>query len=165
VTIKAAIFDLDGTLVSLPIDYQALYAEFRKIIGIKNIEPVTKTVAALNEQLREKVFEKWTMAESAILPKISIVNAGIELYKQYSEIPKALVTMQGMRTVEKILSMLNLSFQVVITREDNLDRTAQITLALGKLRLKPESAIVIGDRETDKTAAKKIGCKFRMVKQ
>jgi phosphoglycolate phosphatase-like HAD superfamily hydrolase len=52
----------------------------------------------------------------------------------------------------------------VITREDGLDRTVQIVLALEKLGLKPENVVVIGDRETDKTAAEKIGCKFRMVK-
>jgi HAD superfamily hydrolase (TIGR01549 family) len=164
VTIKAAVFDLDGTLVNLPIDYRALYAEFRKIMRIKNIEPITKTVAALNEALRGKVFETWTMAESATLPKMTIVKEGVELYEHYLEVPRALVTMQGKKTVEKILSTLNLSFQVVITREDSLDRTTQITLALEKLRLKPENVIVVGDRETDKTAAKKIGCKFKMVK-
>ncbi len=164
-TIKAAIFDLDGTLVSLPIDYRALYAEFRKIMGIKNVEPVTKTVAALPKALRGKVFETWTAAESAIMPKMTIVKDGIDLYKQYSEIPKALVTMQGTKTVERILDTLNLSFRVIITREDSLDRTTQITSALEKLKLKPENVIVIGDRETDKTAAEQAGCKFRIVKQ
>ena len=163
-TIKAAIFDLDGTLVKLPIDYRALYEEFCKITGIKNIEPVTETVAALNEALREKVFETWTKAELAILQKMTAVKEGVELYEQYSEISKALVTMQGKRAVEKILSTLNLSFLVIITREDSLDRAAQITLALEKLRLKPENVIVIGDRETDKIAAERVGCKFRMVK-
>jgi len=165
VTIKAAIFDLDGTLVNLPIDYQALYAEFRKIMGIKNVEPVTKTVAALNQPLKGKVFETWILAEFAILPKMTIVKEGMELYKQYSEIPEALVTMQGSKTVERIRVTLNLSFQVIITREDSLDRSAQIILALEKLKLKPENVIVIGDRETDKTAAEKVGCKYRIVKQ
>jgi HAD superfamily hydrolase (TIGR01549 family) len=165
VTIKAAIFDLDGTLVNLPIDYRALYTEFQKIMRIKNVEPVTETVPALNEVLRRKVFETWTIAESAILPKMTVVKEGTKLYKQYSEVPKAMVTMQGMKTVEKILRILNLTFQVVITREDSLDRTAQITLVLEKLRLKPEDVIVIGDREADKIAAEKVGCKFRMVKR
>ena len=163
-TIKAAIFDLDGTLVNLPIDYRALYAEFRKITRIKNIEPVTKTVASLNEPLREKVFEIWTRAEFVILPKMTIVKKGIDLYGQYSKIPKALVTMQGQKTVEKILHTLNLSFEAVITREDSLDRVAQITLALEKLTSKPENVIVVSDRETDKAAAEKIGCKFKTVK-
>jgi HAD superfamily hydrolase (TIGR01549 family) len=163
VTIKAAIFDLDGTLVNLPIDYRALYAEFRNITGTKNIEPITKTVAALNEALKGKAFETWTRAEFAILPKMTIIKEGVELYEQYSKIPKALVTMQGKNIVEKILSILNLSFQVIITREDSLDRTAQIALALEKLGLKPENVIVIGDRETDKNAAEESGCKFRMM--
>jgi HAD superfamily hydrolase (TIGR01549 family) len=134
------------------------------ITGIKNIEPVTKTVGSLNEILRGKVFETWTKAELAILPRMAIVKKGIDLYRQYSEIPKALITMQGKETVEKVLGTLNLSFQEVVTREDTLDRTEQIMLGLRKLRLKPENVIVFGDRETDKTAAKKIGCKFKMVK-
>jgi phosphoglycolate phosphatase-like HAD superfamily hydrolase len=53
---------------------------------------------------------------------------------------------------------------VVITREDSLDRIAQITLAVEKLGLKPEDVVVIGDRESDRTAAEENGCKFRMVK-
>ena len=162
--IKAAIFDLDGTLVNLPINYEALYEEFEKIIGTKNIEPVTKTVAGLNETLRRRVFDVWTAAELAILPKLIIVKGGMRLYQQYHDMPRALVTMQGKKTVEKILNTLNLSFQVIITREDSLDRTTQIKLAIEELRLKPESVIVIGDRETDKPAAETVGCKFEMVK-
>jgi HAD superfamily hydrolase (TIGR01549 family) len=165
VTIEAAIFDLDGTLVNLPINYETLYTEFRKIIGTRNIEPITNTVAALNETLRGKVFETWATAEANILPKMTIRKEGRKLYQQYEKIPRALITMQGKKTVEKILNIAHLSFQVMITREDSLDRARQIRLAVEKLRLKPENVIVIGDRETDKTAAEKVGCKFRMVKQ
>jgi phosphoglycolate phosphatase-like HAD superfamily hydrolase len=164
VTLKAAIFDLDGTLVNLPIDYRALYAEFRKIVGIKNIAPLTKTIGALNGALKRKVLETWARAEFAILPEVTVVNEGMQIYEQYLKIPKALVTMQGKKTVERILCIQGLSFQAIITREDSLDRAAQIKLALEKLRLKPEDVVVIGDRETDKIASEKIGCKFRMVK-
>lgn len=164
-TIEAAIFDLDGTLVNLPINYEALYIEFKKIMGTRNIEPITYTVAALNETLRRKVFKTWTTAESNVLPKMTIMKEGRKLYQQYEKIPRALMTMQGKKTVEKILNIVHLSFQVMITREDSLDRTKQVRLAVEKLRLKPENVIVIGDRETDKTAAEKVGCEFKMVKQ
>jgi len=163
VTIKTAIFDLDGTLVRLPIDYRALYAKFRRIMGIKNVKPITETVAALDEPLRERVFEAWTKAEFTALSNMTIVKEGVKLYRHYSEVPKALVTMQGQKTAERILSVLDMSFHPVITREDSLDRATQITLALEKLGSKPKNAIMIGDRETDKTAAERIGCKFRMV--
>jgi len=165
VTIKATIFDLDGTLVNLPIRYEALYEEFKKITGIQTIEPITKTVAALNRALRGKVFDTWTAAELDVLPEMTIVKEGIKLYEQYQNLPRALVTMQGTKTVEKILNISHLSFQVIITREDSLDRPTQIRLAVKKLGLKPEDVIVIGDRETDQTAAEKVGCKFMMVKK
>jgi len=164
VTIKAAIFDLDGTLVNIPINYEALYEEFKKITGIQNIEPITKTVAKLNMALKGKVFEAWTAAEFAILPKMTTVPDGLKLYQQYEVKARGLVTMQGNKTVENLLKTLNLSFQAIVTREDSLDRTTQIRMVIEKLRLKPENVIVIGDRETDKTAAEKIGCKFKMVK-
>jgi HAD superfamily hydrolase (TIGR01549 family) len=163
-TTRGVIFDLDGTLVSLPIDYSDLYAKFRQIIGGKSVEPLTKTVADLNDALRKKVFKTWTRAEFEILPRMTVVKEGIKLYEQYSEVPKALITMQGKDTTKRILHTLTLTFWTVITREDSLDRTAQIALALEKLRLKPENVLVIGDRETDKMAAEKNGCKFRRVK-
>ena len=162
--IEAAVFDLDGTLVNLPIDYEALYEEFKKLIRTQNIEPLTRTVAALNARLKKKVFDKWAATEFAVLPEMTIVKEGMNLYQYYADKPRALVTMQGKRTVEKILKTLNLSFGVVITREDSLDRIIQIRMVVEKLRSRPESVIVIGDRETDKTAAESVGCKFKMVK-
>lgn len=161
--IEAAIFDLDGTLVNLPINYESLYEEFKGIIGTQDIEPITKTVAALDVLRKERVFDRWTVAEFAVLRKMTLVKEGMSLYKQYEGKPRALVTMQGKKTVEKILNTLNLSFQTIITREDSLDRVTQIKQATKKLRLKPESVIVFGDRDTDKTAAESVGCKFRMV--
>ncbi len=163
-TVKAAIFDLDGTLVNLPIDYRALYAEFRKIMGTTKIQPITKTIAALNIALRGSVFEAWAAAENAILPRMTIVKEGMALYEHYRDIPKALVTMQAAKTVEKVLNITHLSFEAVITREDSLDRATQISLAIRKLGLKPEGVIVIADRESDRKAAKKVGCAFRAVK-
>lgn len=162
--IEAAIFDLDGTLVNLPIDYEELYARFKKTTGKTSVEPLTKTIAELNPTLKKRVFKAWTEMEFAALPRMTIAEEGITLYQQYRNTPRALVTMQGKKTVQRILEALSLSFNVIITREDSLDRISQIKMAMKKLRLKPENVIVIGDRETDRTAAEKVGCKFKMVK-
>ncbi|MGQ9565801.1 MAG: HAD family hydrolase [Candidatus Bathyarchaeales archaeon] len=162
--IEAAIFDLDGTLVNLPIDYEELYARFKKITGKTSVEPLTKTIAELNPTLKKRVFKAWTEMEFAALPRMTIAEEGITLYQQYRNTPRALVTMQGKKTVQRILEALSLSFNVIITREDSLDRISQIKMAMKKLRLKPENVIIIGDRETDRTAAEKVGCKFKMVK-
>lgn len=162
--IKAAIFDLDGTLVNLPIDYGMLNKESREIIGTQHVEPITETVATLDTTLKQKVFDAWTDIEHYALPKMTKIKEGMKLYQHHSDKPRALVTMQGKKTVEKILTALNLSFQVIITREDSLDRTTQIRMAIKKLRLKPENVIVFGDRETDQNAAENVGCKFKMVK-
>ncbi len=37
--IEAAIFDLDGTLVDIPIDYHMMLVEFKRILGVDEVRP------------------------------------------------------------------------------------------------------------------------------
>lgn len=161
--VRGVIFDLDGTLVHIPVDYDALAKEFQKIVGTLKLKPVTEKVAKLDERRRKEVFRAWTRAEFEALPNLVISKEGVKLYRKFSEKKLALVTMQGKATVEKILETLGLSFDVVITREDSLNRAKQIKAALKKLGLKPAEALMIGDRESDRASSEKVGCRFLMV--
>lgn len=161
--IKGVIFDLDGTLIHLHINYKTLFKEFRRIMKTSKVKPLVQTIATLDQETRRKVDKVWTRAELEALPDLKIDNKGMKLYQKFSGKPLALVTMQGRRVVEEILRALNLSFDVVITREESLDRTRQIEVAVAKLCLKPKDVLMIGDRESDKTSSEKIGCQFLMV--
>ena len=161
--IKGVIFDLDGTLIHLPINYKTLFREFRRIMKTSKVKPLVQTIATLDQETRRKVDKVWTRAELEALPDLKINNKGMKLYQKFSGKPLALVTMQSRRVVEEILRALKLSFDVVITREESLDRTRQIEVAVAKLGLKPKDVLMIGDRESDKTSSEKVGCQFLMV--
>jgi HAD superfamily hydrolase (TIGR01549 family) len=160
--IEAVIFDLDGTLVNIRIDYEKLYAKIEEEKGVK-IKGLTTTLQKLNKEEREKAFETWTREEFEALPTMTVNEKGMNIYKTYSSKPRALVTMQGKETVKVILKKLGLKFKFIITREDSLDRTVQISTAIKKLKVEVSKVLMIGDRESDSAAARKVGCQFLRV--
>lgn len=163
--IEGVIFDLDGTLIHLPIDYEALFKELQRIMKTSNVRPLVQTIAVLDQDTRNEVEKVWTQAELEALPDLEINNEGMKLYQRFSRKPLALVTMQSIKVVEEILGTLKLSFNVIITREESLDRARQIDVAVARLGLKPKEVLMIGDRESDRTSSQRIGCQFLMVMQ
>lgn len=160
---EAVVFDLDGTLIDLPIDYEKLFKEFGRIMKTKNLQPVTKTVARLDEQTKKAVFEAWERAELAVLKNTTIKTEGMALYREFSLKPKALVTMQGKQVLKSILEPLGLSFKFVITREENLDRARQLRIAIEKLGAEPGNVLFIGNTDGDALAAREVKCQFMRV--
>ena len=162
--IKLVIFDLDGTLVSLPVDYDRLKLEIGKILGTNDISPISEKLSKIDEALRRKVFEIWTKFEMEALPNLKLIEEGIKLYHKYQNKTRCLVTLQGRRVTKAILKKVSLSFDFIVTREDSLFRSEQIKIITHKLKVDPRNVLMIGDRESDKIAAEKVGCKFIYVK-
>jgi len=161
--IEAVIFDLDGTLIQLPIDYEKLFQRFRKIIKVSNLHPLADTVSKLDDKKRKEVFEVWDKAELAALAKMAINDEGIEIYKRFQQKPKALVTMQGKALVKAALERLELSFNAIFTREDSLSRVEQLKNAAQKLGTRIQNVLFVGNTENDFLAAKKVNCQFLRV--
>ena len=128
--IKLVIFDLDGTLVDLPIDYEKLKLEFKVLLGTNDISPISEKLSKIKRALRKRIFEIWTKLEFEALPKLKPVKEGIDLYYKFYDKIKCLVTLQGQRVTDIILKKISLSFDFVVTREDNLFRDGQIKIVL-----------------------------------
>lgn len=162
--IDAVIFDLDGTLIDLPIDYSKLFEEFSKIMKTTIAHPITRAISKLDSHVKGEVFKVWDKAELAVLKNITPRTEGVTLYKQFSPKPKALVTMQGKAFVRNVLEPLDLRFDFIFTRENSLDRVKQLKLAAQKLHVQFQNVLFVGNTEDDKLAAEKVGCQYRGVK-
>jgi HAD superfamily hydrolase (TIGR01549 family) len=161
--IEAVIFDLDGTLIYLPIDYKRLFQRFSEIMKTSDIHPLTEKILELDKETRERIFEVWSNAELEAMTDITVNKDGMALYRKFLEKPKALVTMQGEMLVKNVLKRLDLSFNFVITRERCLDRVQQLKMAARKLRVSFSNLLFIGNTENDFLSAKKVGCQFLRV--
>ncbi len=163
--IKAVVFDLDGTLLDLPIDYPSLFKKFKQLMGVEEVRPILKTVAQIKDpQVLRQVFDVWTGFELAVIDKITVHKEGMQLYKQYASLPKALVTMQGKETVRNILQKFGLNFDATFTREDSFSRAEQLKHAIAKLSFSPADVLFVGNMDNDETAAKQVSCQFFRVK-
>jgi HAD superfamily hydrolase (TIGR01549 family) len=163
--IEAVIFDLDGTLIHLPIDYEKLFQEISKITKMSDVRPLTKVIAKLDEETRKKVFNVWNQIEIEALVNMKVKDEGIAHYKKFLEKQKALVTMQGKPLVQIALQRLSLSFNFVITREDSLNRAEQLKIAAEKLGTRIQNIIFIGNTNEDMLAAETVGCQFLRVSE
>lgn len=163
--IEAVIFDLDGTLIDLPIDYEQLFRKFSKIMKTNDIHPVTRTISKMDEETKKRIFRIWDRTETLAWKKGNIKEKGITLYMKFSGKPKALVTMQGKSLVQGIIRTLNLSFDSVVTREDNLDRTEQLKIAARNLGVPLRNILFVGNTQGDAAAAKNVECQFMRIKE
>lgn len=162
--IEAVIFDLDGTLIHLPVDYERLFQEFSKIMETTDIRPLAEKIPKLDGKTKKKIFEVWDKAELAVSANVAGKDEGIAIYKKFSEEPKALVTLQGKALVQNVLEGLNLSFNFIVTREHCLDRIEQLKIAAEKLGTPLQNILFVGNTDGDFLAAKNVGCRFLRVK-
>lgn len=161
--IEALIFDLDGTLVHLPVDYDKLLNEFKSIMHVENVHPVIEVVCKADELTKKQIFKVWDKAEIACLPDVTVNEEGIGLYKDFVSRPKVLVTLQGEKAASHIIERFKLSFVAIFTREDSLSRAEQLEKAAAKLKVPAQNILFIGDLDNDAAAAKNIGCLFHRV--
>jgi HAD superfamily hydrolase (TIGR01549 family) len=163
--IEAVIFDLDGTLIHLPIDYEKLFQEISKITKMSNVHPLTKVIAQLDEKTKKRVFSVWNKIEIEAVANMKLNQEGIVHYQKFLEKRKALITMQGKPLVQIVLKSLGLSFNFVITRENSLNRAEQLKIAAEKLGTHVQNILFIGNTNEDMLAAENVGCQFMRVEE
>lgn len=164
------IFDLDGTLFTLPVDWAVVRDEFAALVGerieSKPLFQEVQRVSYARPALKQGILSMIESHELRAVDSVKPLPGAVELVNSLFEVSKlALVTLQGTRVCDEILrkhKLLDL-FETVVTREDSLDRAAQLEAALNRLGVRPRDAFFVGDRLNDVVCAKKVGVTVALV--
>ncbi len=179
-TIKAVIFDLDGTIAEFNLDYMASRAE---IIQFLREEGFPQSVFSINdnlfeilnkaeiflknhrreeqvEEIRNSIFSISEKHEMEAARTTSLIPGILETLKALKKmkLKLALFTVNGKNSVNHILRTFNLKryFEAVITRDNVLrvkPNPVHLKTALNALKVKPKEAIVVGDSVWDMKSA------------
>ena len=164
--IKAIIFDLDGTLVRLPIQYEKVYDYLKNLFQTnENFQPLIPSIIknSKNDKIKlNSAFEFLCKQEDIASDKLEIIDHSIEIlnYFHLKNFTICLITMQCRKVAEKILSKMDVSsiFSSIITRDESHDRLEQIKETIIQLNLPTQEILVVGDRIHDMECAKKAEC-------
>lgn len=164
--IKGIVFDLDGTLIQLPINYQKIQKNLKEFFNISNeLKPLIPTIIKLSKNDQNKIktsFDLICKEEILASDNFKTMNNALETlnFLKSKNLSLCLVTMQCKDALEKVLQKLQILdlFDSVISRDESFDRQKQIELSLQNIALKPSEVLVVGDRIHDIESAKKIGC-------
>lgn len=166
----AYIFDLDGTLFAIPVDWVLVRRELSEAAGEKMdgapLFPKLQEVISGRPALRGRLFSIIDTQElKAAIEARAMPGASELLYSLFEAGRLALVTMQGKRACEQIIQKFKFTdlFETVITREDSIDRAEQLRVALNRLGVQPDTALFAGDRLNDVASARKVGVDVALV--
>ena len=167
---KVVIFDLDGTLVKIPIRYDEIRRNLRNFFNTnESFVPLIPTIRKLskNEKIMKDALSIVCTEEVCAVNDLPIVEDITALLKSLASrnFLLAISTMQCRCATEKVLEKMNLTnfFSCVQTRDENLDKEHQIETILQILDTHPSNSIMIGDKMSDIEAANKVGCSAVLV--
>jgi len=183
-TVKAVVFDLDGTIVNFNLDYKSAKAE---VIEFLNNHGFPQSIFSINERFFEilkkaeiymqnhhvntKDFARLKKDVLAIMEKYEMQSA-----KTTQILPGALETLQALRKMKIKLGLFTVNnkkstehvlltfrlkpyFQTVVTR-DSVPMVkpdpVHLETVLKSLKVKPDETIVVGDSTLDMKSAKEL---------
>ena len=167
---RAFIFDMDGTLLSLPVEWPEVRVKLAEQAGMAQFQPVFETLRTVVKErpgLRTTLLETLDDYEMRADQSASLHDGSRRVIELLSSTAKlALVTMQGKKVRDRLLQKFALGryFQVLLTREDSLDRAEQLEMAIRALSIPKEESVFVGDRLNDLNAARKVGVEFVFIR-
>jgi HAD superfamily hydrolase (TIGR01509 family) len=173
--IKAVLFDLDGTLVKLPINYKKLRSELKKLFlsyGIKsNFKPILTSIeracsrknkrAKILEETAYKIIEKYELEGAK---KVKVISGAKTVLKKLKSNGLKLVVVSRNSHSSILLALKKvglISYIDLIISRDDVRRVKpdpeMIKKVLKYFRLRPVNVIVVGDHVYDIIAARRMG--------
>jgi phosphoglycolate phosphatase len=177
--LKGIFFDLDGTLLNLPIDYGGMR---RALSSFASSQGFTSDFAHILEEIDRgssllprpgnarfvegcfKIIGDYELKAAENPRMIEGADGVLEALKSEG-LKIAVISRNSVKCAERSLSSLRLSGDVdLIVGRETTERTkpdpSPVIYALGALKLEPEQTIMVGDHEYDRMSAEGAGVPF-----
>ena len=167
---RSYIFDFDGTLGTIPVDWDGVKEGLRSVTGEDEFNQIFARLGDIitrDPTLARPTFRVLDEFEAAAAPSARLYEGTAGLLSRLSAVAKvSIVTFQGAHTCSQILERFGLKQYILnaFTREDSLDRAEQLRFALSAMKVVKASSMFVGDRLNDLEAAKRIGIPFTMIR-
>jgi HAD superfamily hydrolase (TIGR01549 family) len=154
--IRCAIFDMDGTIVDVPYDWE----QIKKELDTQG-KPILNYLEGLKEPERSEKMNILIKHESEATQK-AVLKKGIAGFIQFIKqkgMLVSLVTNNSRKNVTYLMKKFDLEFDLVITRESGLWKPSAEPLleVFDRLSLTKEECCMIGDSRFDIIAAREAG--------
>ncbi len=163
--IKLFIFDLDGTIVKLPIKWTEVKKKIKKILKTNlSLTPLIPSIEELvtDSELKRRIYKVIDDEEMKVVKKLKFDEDILKLFKKLKKLgyKLALVTLQGRKPAIEALNRLNVRefFDLIVSRDEKKDREEQIKTTLEAMEVPSSQVMVIADKLKDMVIAKKLGC-------
>jgi len=147
--LKLVIFDLDGTLLVTPLDFDAIRAE----IGLPDGVPILEAVGGLDDAERaraNRVLDRHE-AEAADQSRLMRGAEGLLAWLRRRGVKVAVLTRNSRVSVEHAVRRHGLAFDATVAREDNKPKPspAGVHHLMETCSAGPDETVVVGDFRFD----------------
>ena len=145
-----------------------LRAEFKTEDAFSPLFGSLQKFLAERPEARKRVFALIDKREIAALAASSLIEGVEETLSKLSRgASLSLVTMQGKRASGGILRKFGLTrlLPIRFTREDSLERSQQLRMAMSRLGAKRDEVLFVGDRLNDARSAAEVGVAVALISQ
>ncbi len=153
------LFDLDGTLVSSALDFDAMRSEMNLPRGV----PVLEGIQALPHEEAERCWQILEVHERAGCQRANLMPGVRELLADLAArgYRCGLITRNSRRFTLELIERLRLEFSAVVTRDDGPPKPdpAAILAICNDWGILPSAAVMIGDYRFDLEAGRAAGCR------
>ena len=160
---RCFVFDMDGTLFSIPVDWTSARREVERISGQRldrrHLFVQIREIVARRPDLRSPLFTSIDSFEMKAAPGAKPLEGAIDLIATLAGGSKlALVTMQGNQVCRELSRAYGLEkyFGAFVTRENSLDRGEQILMAIRAVNSSTQITLFIGDTANDVSSARRV---------
>ncbi|MEM1645028.1 MAG: NIF family HAD-type phosphatase [Ignisphaera sp.] len=153
------IFDIDGTLVLLPIDWSRVIARIRDEENVSTSTFLGFIAKYHGTEVFWRIHRFLEDLEIDAANKLIVLDNSDEILKKLCKrIDIGFITMQSRSAAKKILSNLGIdkcenNLGILSTREDAATRVEQLAKALKVLNVGPKEVLFIGDKVLDAIAS------------